>query len=62
MEKLTTLASSHSNDVETIQKLQLDLEKLTTQKKISEEKEKKHKDDYQQVNISEVYCEIAYQE
>ncbi|KAJ6664118.1 hypothetical protein lerEdw1_008333 [Lerista edwardsae] len=48
LEKLTALASSRSNDVETIQKLQLDLEKLATQKKISEEKEKKHKDDYQQ--------------
>ncbi|XP_053127781.1 unconventional myosin-Vc isoform X2 [Hemicordylus capensis] len=48
LEKLTTLASNHSSDVETIQKLQLDLEKLATEKKISEEKEKKYKDDYQQ--------------
>ncbi|XP_060611551.2 unconventional myosin-Vc [Anolis sagrei] len=48
LERLTTLASNHSNDVETIQKLQLDLEKLATQKKTSEEKEKTHKDEYEQ--------------
>ncbi|XP_042333361.1 unconventional myosin-Vc isoform X2 [Sceloporus undulatus] len=48
LERLTTLASNHSSDVETIQKLQLDLEKLATQKKMSEEKGKKHKDEYEQ--------------
>ncbi|XP_062998574.1 unconventional myosin-Vc [Elgaria multicarinata webbii] len=48
LERLTTLSSNHSNDVETIQKLQLDLEKLAGQKKIYEEKEKKHKDSYEQ--------------
>ncbi|KAH0619948.1 hypothetical protein JD844_014402 [Phrynosoma platyrhinos] len=48
LERLTTLASNHSNDIETIQKLQLDLEKLATQKKMSEEKGKKHKDEYEQ--------------
>uniref|UniRef100_A0A803SNX5 Myosin VC n=1 Tax=Anolis carolinensis TaxID=28377 RepID=A0A803SNX5_ANOCA len=48
LERLTTLASNHSNDVETIQKLQQDLEKLATQKKTSDEKEKKHKDEYEQ--------------
>ncbi|KAF7241516.1 Unconventional myosin-Vc [Varanus komodoensis] len=48
LERLTTLASNHSSDVETIQKLQKDLEKLTMQKKKYEEKEKKQRDDYEQ--------------
>ncbi|CAI5792918.1 unconventional myosin-Vc isoform X1 [Podarcis lilfordi] len=48
LERLTTLASNHSNGIETIQKLQLDLEKLAAQKKMSEEKEKKHREDYEQ--------------
>ncbi|XP_060116286.1 unconventional myosin-Vc isoform X1 [Heteronotia binoei] len=52
LERLTTLASNHSNDVEIIQKLHLDLEKSATQKKKAEEKEKKNRDDYQQ-RISE---------
>ncbi|XP_061450932.1 unconventional myosin-Vc isoform X3 [Rhineura floridana] len=48
LERMTALASNHSSDIKTIQKLQLDLEKLAMQKNISEEKEKKHKEDYEQ--------------
>uniref|UniRef100_A0A670KDY2 Myosin VC n=1 Tax=Podarcis muralis TaxID=64176 RepID=A0A670KDY2_PODMU len=51
LERLTTLASNHSNGIETIQKLQLDLEKLAAQKKMSEEKEKKQREDYEQVTL-----------
>uniref|UniRef100_A0A8D0GD52 Myosin VC n=1 Tax=Sphenodon punctatus TaxID=8508 RepID=A0A8D0GD52_SPHPU len=48
LEKLTSLASSHANDHVTIQRLELELEKLASQKKTSEEKGKKHKEDYEQ--------------
>uniref|UniRef100_A0ABM5EXW0 Unconventional myosin-Vc isoform X1 n=1 Tax=Pogona vitticeps TaxID=103695 RepID=A0ABM5EXW0_9SAUR len=48
LERLTTLASSHSSDVETIQRLQVDFEKLAAEKKTAEEKEKKRKDDFEQ--------------
>ncbi|XP_070619171.1 unconventional myosin-Vc [Erythrolamprus reginae] len=48
LEKLATLASSHSSDIETIQKLQQDLEKLTGQRKISEENERKNRMGYEQ--------------
>ncbi|XP_034288553.1 LOW QUALITY PROTEIN: unconventional myosin-Vc [Pantherophis guttatus] len=47
LEKLTILASSHSSDIETIQKLQQNLEKLTGQRKISEENERKNKMGYE---------------
>nr|XP_056721913.1 unconventional myosin-Vc [Euleptes europaea] len=53
LERLTHLASNHSNDVELIHKVQLDLEKLATQKKTAEEKEKRNRDDYEQ-RISEL--------
>uniref|UniRef100_A0A670KEI3 Myosin VC n=1 Tax=Podarcis muralis TaxID=64176 RepID=A0A670KEI3_PODMU len=55
VKKLTTLASNHSNGIETIQKLQLDLEKLAAQKKMSEEKEKKQREDYEQVTLYGAY-------
>uniref|UniRef100_A0A663LVX7 Myosin VC n=1 Tax=Athene cunicularia TaxID=194338 RepID=A0A663LVX7_ATHCN len=45
LERLTSLASAHMNDTDTIQKLELDLEKLTAQKRTYEEKGKKHKED-----------------
>ncbi|KFP33739.1 Unconventional myosin-Vc, partial [Colius striatus] len=45
LERLTSLASTHINDVEMIQKLELDLEKLTAQKRTYEEKGKKYKED-----------------
>uniref|UniRef100_A0A8C6YF40 Myosin VC n=1 Tax=Naja naja TaxID=35670 RepID=A0A8C6YF40_NAJNA len=48
LEKLTFLASSHSSDIETIQKLHQDLEKLTGQRKISEENERKNRVGYEQ--------------
>uniref|UniRef100_A0A8C5RP49 Myosin VC n=1 Tax=Laticauda laticaudata TaxID=8630 RepID=A0A8C5RP49_LATLA len=48
LEKLTFLASSHSSDIETIQKLHQDLEKLTGLRKISEENEKKNRVGYEQ--------------
>jgi len=40
------------NDMDTIQKLELDLEKLTAQKRMYEEKGKKCKEDSEQVNFS----------
>ncbi|XP_032089155.1 unconventional myosin-Vc [Thamnophis elegans] len=43
LEKLAILASSHSSDIDTIQKLQQDVEKLTGQRKISEENERKNR-------------------
>ncbi|NXG13282.1 MYO5C protein, partial [Grallaria varia] len=48
LERLTSLASAHGNDMDTIQKLQSDLEKLTAQKKTYEEKGKKYKEDSEQ--------------
>ncbi|XP_048339008.1 unconventional myosin-Vc-like, partial [Sphaerodactylus townsendi] len=53
LERLTTLASNHSSDIEVIQKFQLELEKLAAQKKVAEEKEKRNRDDYEQ-RISEL--------
>ncbi|NXC70541.1 MYO5C protein, partial [Anhinga anhinga] len=48
LERLTNLASTHMNDMDTIQKLELDLEKLTAQKRAYEEKGKKFKEDSEQ--------------
>ncbi|NWZ02915.1 MYO5C protein, partial [Loxia curvirostra] len=48
LERLTNLASAHVNDVDTIQKLESELEKLTAQKKTYEEKGKKYKEDSEQ--------------
>uniref|UniRef100_A0A7M4FZU1 Myosin VC n=1 Tax=Crocodylus porosus TaxID=8502 RepID=A0A7M4FZU1_CROPO len=58
LEKLTSLASTHAHDLDTIQKLELELEKLTTQKRISEDKGKKYKDDKEQVNLLVLACNI----
>uniref|UniRef100_A0A663LVN9 Myosin VC n=1 Tax=Athene cunicularia TaxID=194338 RepID=A0A663LVN9_ATHCN len=52
LERLTSLASAHMNDTDTIQKLELDLEKLTAQKRTYEEKGKKHKEDSEWVNFN----------
>ncbi|NXI17862.1 MYO5C protein, partial [Irena cyanogastra] len=48
LERLTSLASAHMNDVETIQKLESELEKLTAQKRAYEEKGKKYREDSEQ--------------
>lgn len=40
------------NDMDTIQKLELDLEKLTAQKRTYEEKGKKYKEDSEQVHCN----------
>ncbi|NXB54253.1 MYO5C protein, partial [Leucopsar rothschildi] len=48
LERLTSLASAHMNDVDTVQKLESELEKLTAQKRIYEEKGKKYKEDSEQ--------------
>ncbi|KFV84686.1 Unconventional myosin-Vc [Struthio camelus australis] len=48
LERLTNLASAHMNDLDTIQKLELDLEKLTAQKRTFEEKGRKYKEDSEQ--------------
>ncbi|NXW91469.1 MYO5C protein, partial [Alopecoenas beccarii] len=48
LERLTNLASTHMNDVDTIQKLELDLEKLIAQRKTYEEKGEKYKEDSEQ--------------
>ncbi|KAF1540924.1 Unconventional myosin-Vc, partial [Eudyptes schlegeli] len=48
LERLTNLASARMNDMDTIQKLELDLEKLTAQKRTYEEKEKKSREDSEQ--------------
>ncbi|KFP76898.1 Unconventional myosin-Vc, partial [Apaloderma vittatum] len=48
LERLTSLASTHVNDMEIIQKLELDLEKATAQKRTYEEKGKKYKEDSEQ--------------
>ncbi|NXF18591.1 MYO5C protein, partial [Rhodinocichla rosea] len=52
LERLTNLASAHMNDVDTIQKLESELEKLTAQKRTYEEKGKKYKEDSEQVIIA----------
>nr|XP_048723478.1 LOW QUALITY PROTEIN: unconventional myosin-Vc [Caretta caretta] len=48
LERLTHLASTHASDLDSIQKLELELEKLVTQKRTSEEKGKKYKEDTEQ--------------
>ncbi|KGL79708.1 Unconventional myosin-Vc [Tinamus guttatus] len=48
LERLTNLSSTRMNDLDTIQKLELDLEKLTAQKRTYEEKGKKYKEDSEQ--------------
>ncbi|NWU35119.1 MYO5C protein, partial [Hylia prasina] len=48
LERLTNVASAHMNDVDTIQKLESELEKLTAQKRTYEEKGKKYKEDSEQ--------------
>ncbi|NWT18664.1 MYO5C protein, partial [Vireo altiloquus] len=48
LERLTTLASAHMNDVDTIQKLESELEKLTAQKRTYEAKGKKYREDSEQ--------------
>ncbi|NXL80993.1 MYO5C protein, partial [Leptocoma aspasia] len=48
LERLTNLASAHMNDMDTIQKLESELEKLTAQKRTYEEKGKKYKEDSEQ--------------
>ncbi|NXG73373.1 MYO5C protein, partial [Baryphthengus martii] len=48
LERLTNLASTHMNDMDTIQKLELDLEKLNAQKRTHEEKGKKYKEESEQ--------------
>ncbi|NXM87763.1 MYO5C protein, partial [Oenanthe oenanthe] len=48
LERLTSLASAHMSDVDTIQKLESELEKLTAQKRTYEEKGKKYKEDSEQ--------------
>ncbi|NXK92977.1 MYO5C protein, partial [Formicarius rufipectus] len=48
LERLTNLASAHANDMDTIQKLESDLEKLAAQKRTYEEKGKKYKEDSEQ--------------
>ncbi|NWY69447.1 MYO5C protein, partial [Erithacus rubecula] len=48
LERLTNLASAHMSDVDTIQKLESELEKLTAQKRTYEEKGKKYKEDSEQ--------------
>uniref|UniRef100_A0A669P8R8 Myosin VC n=1 Tax=Phasianus colchicus TaxID=9054 RepID=A0A669P8R8_PHACC len=45
LERLTNLASTHMNDLDTIQKLESELEKLAAQKRTYEEKGKKYKED-----------------
>lgn len=48
LERLTNLASAHMNDVDTIQKLESELEKLAAQKRTYEEKGKKYREDSEQ--------------
>ncbi|NXU98890.1 MYO5C protein, partial [Cettia cetti] len=48
LERLTNVASAHMNDVDTIQKLESELERLTAQKRTYEEKGKKYKEDSEQ--------------
>lgn len=51
LERLTNLASTHMNDLDTIQKLESELEKLAAQKRTYEEKGKKYKEDSEQVRF-----------
>ncbi|XP_067411952.1 unconventional myosin-Vc isoform X2 [Emydura macquarii macquarii] len=48
LERLTSLASTHASDLDTIHKFELELEKLATQKRTSEEKGKKYKEESEQ--------------
>ncbi|OPJ70589.1 unconventional myosin-Vc isoform A [Patagioenas fasciata monilis] len=48
LERLTSLASTHMNDTDTIQKLELELEKLIAQRRTYEEKGEKYKEDSEQ--------------
>ncbi|KAM5172132.1 unconventional myosin-Vc [Mantella aurantiaca] len=48
LERLTSLAGTHSHDIDKLHKLESDLEKSVTQLKSQEEKGKKYKDDTQQ--------------
>ncbi|NXD80983.1 MYO5C protein, partial [Halcyon senegalensis] len=48
LERLTNLASTHMNDMDTIQKLEFNLEKLIAQKRTYEVKAKKYKEDSEQ--------------
>ncbi|NWZ43358.1 MYO5C protein, partial [Brachypodius atriceps] len=48
LERLTNVSSAHMNDVDTIQKLESELEKLTAQKRTYEEKGRKYKEDSEQ--------------
>ncbi|KFQ10582.1 Unconventional myosin-Vc, partial [Leptosomus discolor] len=48
LERLTSLTSTRMNDMDTIQKLELDLEKLSAQKRAYEEQGKRHKEDSEQ--------------
>uniref|UniRef100_A0A8C2U8D5 Myosin VC n=1 Tax=Coturnix japonica TaxID=93934 RepID=A0A8C2U8D5_COTJA len=50
LERLTNLASTRVNDLDTIQKLELELERLAAQKRTYEEKGKKYKEDSEQKN------------
>lgn len=52
LERLTNLASTHMNDIDTIQKLELELEKLIAQRRTYEEKGEKYKEDSEQVNFN----------
>ncbi|XP_072258475.1 unconventional myosin-Vc isoform X2 [Pyxicephalus adspersus] len=48
LERLTSLATTHSHDIDKLHKLESDLEKTITQLKSQEEKGKKYKDDTEQ--------------
>ncbi|KAG8440472.1 hypothetical protein GDO86_006288, partial [Hymenochirus boettgeri] len=48
MERLTSLAATHSNDVDKLHRLESDLEKNLTQRKSQEEKMKKYKEESEQ--------------
>lgn len=48
------------NDMDTIQKLESELEKLTAQKRTYEEKGKKYKEDSEQVNYNFHLCAFIF--
>ncbi|KAG8575706.1 hypothetical protein GDO81_009650 [Engystomops pustulosus] len=48
MERLTSLAATHSHDADKLHKLESELEKSVTQRKLQEEKGKKYKDETEQ--------------
>lgn len=48
------------SDVDTIQKLESELEKLTAQKRTCEEKGKKYKEDSEQVNYNCHVCAFIF--